>query len=425
MEIKVGNRFHLLRRVGAGSYGEVFLGEDIETKQKVAVKMEQNKTQSPQLHYEAKLYNIFSSGVSIPRFYWYGNEAKYRVMVIEYLGKSLEDLFQLCHQRFSVKTVLMIADQAISALEFIHIRRFIHRDIKPDNFMIGTGNKKNKLFVIDFGLSKRYRDLKTDVHINYVEGKTLTGTARYASINALKGCEQSRRDDLEALGYCLLYFLRGSLPWMGLPGKNRKEKYEKICSVKAETKLEDLCKGFPPEFQAFLKMVRSLDFTQEPEYSKYRKMFRDCLIREGYVYDYQYDWVNLSAVEGARHARQQSKNSSLNFFSIHTRETNTTGKESNEENALPVNKQNEGETFQPTIQQKSKTTTKIKKPPIPSQPLSNNSQANSQSAAQLAKKQNSSRKNPLMGGKNAGTTGQVHCTAIPSSWSKPKTLSGK
>jgi serine/threonine protein kinase len=122
-------------------------------------------------------------------------------------------------------------------------------------------------------------------------GKSLTGTARYASINALRGLEQSRRDDIEALGYCLLYFLNGSLPWMGLDAKDRKQKYERICEVKAGTSLETLCGAHPPEFITFLRHVRSLPFEEAPPYQLYRQRFRELFLKLGYVYDYEYDWA--------------------------------------------------------------------------------------------------------------------------------------
>ncbi|KAK8893120.1 hypothetical protein M9Y10_021535 [Tritrichomonas musculus] len=293
MEIIVGGHYKLLKKIGAGSFGEVYLGEDVQEHEKVAIKLEPVKIRAPQLIYESKLYLLFAGGICVPRLHWFGTESNYNVMIIDYLGKSLEDLFQMCNQRFSLKTVLMIADQCISALQYIHHKSFIHRDVKPDNFLIGSGKKSSQIFIIDFGLSKKYRDPKTLEHMKYQTGKSLTGTARYASINALKGYEQSRRDDIESLAYCLLYFMRGNLPWMGLDAKDRKQKYERIRDVKNSTKIEDLCRNIPEEFAIFLQKVRALDFVEEPDYAGYRKMFYELFIRKGYVYDYQYDWVPL------------------------------------------------------------------------------------------------------------------------------------
>ena len=293
MEIVVGGKYHLRRRVGAGSFGEVFLGENVQDHETVAIKMEKVKSRAPQLLYESKLYLLFAGGICVPRLHWFGTESNYNVMVIDYLGKSLEDLFQMCHQRFTLKTVLMIADQCIAALQYIHHKSFIHRDVKPDNFLVGSGERSNQIFIIDFGLSKKYRDPKTLEHMKYATGKSLTGTARYASVNALRGFEQSRRDDLESLAYCLIYFLRGSLPWMGLDAKDRKQKYERIRDVKSSTSVEELCRGLPVEFADFLTKIKALDFQQEPDYAAYREIFRNLFIRSNFVYDYQYDWIPL------------------------------------------------------------------------------------------------------------------------------------
>lgn len=290
MEIIVGNRFTISRRIGGGSFGDIFCGTDLQKKKEVAIKLEPIRTKSPQLELENKIYQILEGGVCIPRVYWYGSESKYNILVMDRLGTSLEDIFELRKSTFSLKTVLMLADQMLSCIEFVHKRNLVHRDIKPDNFMMGTGTNVNQVYVIDFGLSKRYQDPKTHEHIKMTEGSSLTGTARYASINAMMGREQSRRDDLESLGYVWLYFLRGSLPWSGIPAKNTEEKMRKITDVKKSTTLTSLCKGFPREFIIYLETVKKLRFTEEPNYAEYRKMFRDLFIREGYVYDKVYDW---------------------------------------------------------------------------------------------------------------------------------------
>jgi casein kinase 1 len=171
------------------------------------------KTSVPQLEYESKLYRVLQGGTGIPEVTWFGTEGDYRALVMELLGHSLEDLFQYCGRKLTLKTVCMIADQMISRLEYMHNNNFIHRDMKPDNFLMGVKGKANTVYMIDFGLSKRYRDPKTGQHIPYRDGKSLTGTARYASVNTHIGIEQSRRDDLESVGYILLYLLKGSLPW--------------------------------------------------------------------------------------------------------------------------------------------------------------------------------------------------------------------
>lgn len=166
-------------------------------------------------------------------------------MIIDLLGKSLEELFNDCGRMFNLKTVLNLADQLLCRLETVHTKCYIHRDIKPDNFMMGRGGRRMMVYMIDFGLSKLYRDPINHRHIPYREGKNLTGTARYASIHTHQGVEQSRRDDLESLGYVLMYFLRGCLPWQGLKANTKRQKYDKILEKKNEISTEILCKGFP------------------------------------------------------------------------------------------------------------------------------------------------------------------------------------
>lgn len=293
MELRVGNKYRLGRKIGSGSFGDIYMGTNITTGEEVAIKLEGVKTKHPQLHIESKFYKMMHGGVGIPNIKWCGSEGDYNVMVMELLGPSLEDLFNFCHRKFSLKTVLLLADQLINRIEFIHTRNFIHRDIKPDNFLMGLGKKGNLVYIIDFGLAKKYRDSRTQLHIPYRENKNLTGTARYASINTHLGIEQSRRDDLESLGYVLMYFNRGSLPWQGLKAANKRQKYERISEKKMSTPIEDLCRSFPSEFASYLNYCRSLRFEEKPEYGNLRLLFRNLFYRQGFTHDYVFDWNML------------------------------------------------------------------------------------------------------------------------------------
>ncbi|KAG7507464.1 casein kinase I-like [Solea senegalensis] len=296
MELRVGNKYRLGRKIGSGSFGDIYLGSNIATGEEVAIKLECVKTKHPQLHIESKFYKMMQGGVGIPSIKWCGAEGDYNVMVMELLGPSLEDLFNFCSRKFSLKTVLLLADQMISRIEYIHSKNFIHRDVKPDNFLMGLGKKGNLVYIIDFGLAKKYRDARTHQHIPYRENKNLTGTARYASINTHLGIEQSRRDDLESLGYVLMYFNLGSLPWQGLKAATKRQKYERISEKKMSTPIEVLCKGYPSEFSTYLNLCRSLRFDDKPDYSYLRQLFRNLFHRQGFSYDYVFDWNMLKFV---------------------------------------------------------------------------------------------------------------------------------
>lgn len=291
LDIRIAGKFRLGKKIGGGSFGDIYLATEITSGEEVAVKVEDTKTKHPQLHTECKFYKVMQGGVGIPLVKYYGNEGEFNVMVMELLGPSLEDLFNFCNRKLSLKTVLLLADQLISRIEFIHGKNFIHRDMKPDNFLMGLGKKQgNQVYVIDFGLAKKFRDQRTHQHIAYRENKNLTGTARYTSINTHLGIEQSRRDDMEALGYILIYFLQGTLPWQGLRAKTKAQKYEKISEKKLSTPVEELCKGAPAEFATYQNYVRSLRFEEKPDYAYLRQLIRNLFHRQGFSYDYVFDW---------------------------------------------------------------------------------------------------------------------------------------
>ena len=213
-------------------------------------------------------------------------------MVMELLGPSIEDIFSFCNYKFSLKTVLLLIDQCIKRVSYIHSFGYLHRDIKPDNFVMGRKMCSNIVYIIDLGLTKRYVD-KDNHHIKYSEDKCLVGTARFASINNHLGREQSRRDDMESLAYMFIYLAKGSLPWQGLKASSKKNKYEQILKKKLMITPEELCSGLPPEFCQFLVLCRQLKFEEEPNYLEMRKLFWKIAKREGINYDGMFDWISL------------------------------------------------------------------------------------------------------------------------------------
>lgn len=291
MEVRVGGKYRVGRKIGSGSFGDIHHGSNVQTGEEVAIKLESTRAGFPQLIYESKLYKLIGGGGhGVPSVHWYGTEGDYNVMVIDLLGPSLEDLFEFTGYSFGLKTTLMLADQMITRIEYVHAKNFIHRDIKPENFCIGLGKVSHMVHIIDFGLAKRYRDPATQQHIPYREHMSLTGTARYSSINTHFGIEQSRRDDLEAIGYVLFYFLRGSLPWQGYKMDTREAKYKKIMDKKVSTPVEILGKGFPGVFCTYINYCRSLDFEDRPDYAYPRMLLKDLFFSENFAFDHNYDW---------------------------------------------------------------------------------------------------------------------------------------
>ena len=284
------NKYRLVEKLGEGTFGMIFKCES--TDGLCAFKFEKKRNgRKPLLKFESDLM-IELKGYGIPNIYSYIEHEDYNIMIMELLGKSLEGLLrQNSSEKLSLKTVCMLAIDILKILQNIHEKHYIHRDIKPDNFAIGY-SEQSKLYLIDFGLAKQYRSPKTLQQKPMQKNKKLTGTARYASINALKGYDQSRRDDLESVEYVIAYLLRGNLPWQGILCKTKEEKYSKILYRKQNIPPEQLFNGFPIELVTFINYCRKLGYDEEPDYDYLTNLFKDIIINQlNEEIDYKYDWM--------------------------------------------------------------------------------------------------------------------------------------
>eukprot|EP00800_Vazella_pourtalesii_P001046 TRINITY_DN10886_c0_g1_i1.p1 TRINITY_DN10886_c0_g1~~TRINITY_DN10886_c0_g1_i1.p1 ORF type:complete len:466 (-),score=89.60 TRINITY_DN10886_c0_g1_i1:248-1645(-) len=314
--------FRLGRKIGSGNFGELRLGKNLQTGEHVAIKLERMQVRAPQLHLEYKFYKLLGQAEGVPKVHYFCPFGHYNALVLELLGPTLEDLFEVCNRRFTSRTVALMALQLITRIEYVHSCRLIFRDIKPENFLIGRPgtSRVNTLNIIDLGLAKEYRDI-SGKHIPYRDHKNLTGTARYMSINTHMGREQSRRDDLEALGHMFMYFLRGSLPWQGLRAATLKERYQKIGEKKKATPIEILCQGFPDEFTKYLEYVRRLDFYEDPDYTYLRGLFISLSDKKKWARDNIFDWTGKETLTQMGQLLNKVPLSTTGLLSMPSRDT--------------------------------------------------------------------------------------------------------
>jgi serine/threonine protein kinase len=229
-------------------------------------------------------------GPGIPTFYWYGEEAGYNILVIELLGVDLYDILESCKE-LSITTITSIANQMLLSIKHFHNNNYVHRDIKPTNFVLSR--EGSRVYMIDYGLSKRYRNGNNFTHISYRDHKDIVGTVRYSSLNTHRGIEQSRRDDMESLGYTLIYLAKGALPWQKPEGKTRLQKYTEVQKKKETLPLEELCEGLDLEFIKYMSYCRTLKFEQCPDYSYLQRLFKSCFYRQEDNKNFKYDWIRL------------------------------------------------------------------------------------------------------------------------------------
>jgi len=300
----VAGRWRLKKRVGFGSFGDIYVAFDEQSGKDFAAKIEDANCRYPQLKLEYNVYKKLARYNGFPSVYWFGQadvrkqhgHQRCNCMIMDKLGDSLERLHQNCNRKFDIKTICMIGIQIINRIQTLHNEGHLHRDIKPDNFLIGAGVKDDTpgsvIHMIDMGLSKMYK--QNGQHIAYRDGKRLTGTPRYCSINTHNGIEQSRRDDLESVAYMLIFFAKGKLPWQGLKGRTKANKYEQIRRKKIDVKPEELSRGLPEELCNFLVYIRKVEFGVIPDYTFLKKLLQLCCQQKDIKVDWRFQWQTQS-----------------------------------------------------------------------------------------------------------------------------------
>ena len=289
------SKYKIINKITEGGYSQIYraINNDDEY---FCCKIEPANTPQPLLENESKIMD-YLGGPYIPSVKLYGKSGDYNILIMQLLGKSL-DYYIKKIEKFSIKTTVMLACQMLDILEYIHIRHIIHRDIKPGNFAMGLGKTNLNLYMIDFGFAKKYRSNKTLKLNKMTKNNKLTGTARFASINAMKGYEQSCRDDLESLVYVLYYFLRGDLPWQGIKEKKIELLNKKILDKKINTKSEELGKDLPIQFCELLEYAKNLKYEEQPNYKLFKNKIKAiiCIDNDESNFDKIYDWTDKQKV---------------------------------------------------------------------------------------------------------------------------------
>ena len=265
--------------ISKGSFGEVYFGTNIIDGKNYALKTEERSIEESVLKHECYvLLNL--KGPGIPSVISYGVSGKYNILVENLLGKSIQDIWEAKKRKFNLKDTCVFAIQAISLLEYVHSKNYIHRDIKPSNFLVGNPDN-SQLYLIDFGNARKYKSSKTGKHIRLIKRKKVFGSLIFLSTNAVNAIEQTRKDDLETLGYAIIYLYIGSLPWSSFKHKNLTQGVLKIREERKKISIEKICDGMPNEMNIYLNYVNNLKYEECPDYEYLRKLFWNVLKKIG------------------------------------------------------------------------------------------------------------------------------------------------
>ena len=337
------SKYLIRKKVGKGSFGTVYQGINTATNEKIALKVEKREKNDPGTLENEALRLVYLQGEGIPKVYCYGNNLAHNLLVEELLGKSLEDIFNSYGKPFSLKTVCVLGMEMIKRIQYIHSKHYIHRDIKPDNFMIGRGENEKKIYIIDFGLAKKYYSVSKAQHIKFCTGKHLIGTARYCGRNAHRGYEQGRRDDIESIGYVLMYFLLGVLPWQGLKVKKNEDQFERIALKKYTTSFEELTYGQPEEFLLYFKHCNNLNFEDQPNYIYLIGLFQSMIDKYCRECFYDFDWKKDSCTHFSREIKEVNKSIDVSLIVNKNNDASAIDYSYNENEEEEENDEQEGE----------------------------------------------------------------------------------
>ena len=281
-------KYKLIKKIGQGTFGSIYEGINLLTKESVSVKLE-DRSQNNILEFEG--YTLYTlKGYGIIELISFGRNKKYNMMVQPLLGDSLYKIFVDLKKKFTLKDICLIGLQCLDRIEWVHKKNFIHCDVKPENFLMGKKDPR-VIYLIDFGLSKKYRSERTKKHIKFSITKNLIGTPRFASVNALKGYELSRRDDLESFCYMILFFILKKLPWQGIKCETQAKRYKKICQIKESFNIENYGEIIPMQIAEIFKYVKKLSFIEDPDYNKISYFFLDFLYMINYKKNETFSWI--------------------------------------------------------------------------------------------------------------------------------------
>ncbi|KAJ9130643.1 Protein kinase [Pleurostoma richardsiae] len=286
--LRLNGEFRMDRKVRSGDFGfDTWIGTSLITNEEVIIKCGKEDNDGLLAH-EIKIYEELAGGIGVPSVHWFGLDNGHLFMVRDGPYFNLENYFNGVGRKFTLKTVLFLADQILSRIEYIHSKHIVHGEIKPGNFMMATD--KLTVYITGFGLGRKFWDSKADKHKPFKTGRDFTGTLRFASIHRHEGVVPSRRNDIEEVFYTLIYFLCGSLPWQGIEATTKEERRERVFGMKKNIPTSELCAGLPEEVADGLDYARSLGFDERPDYDRLRTAFRKLFVEEGFQHDFSLDW---------------------------------------------------------------------------------------------------------------------------------------